>query len=909
MTKKKRTSLQDIIRKRQQEEFVGRSEQLDLFRTNLNKSWDDDQRVFLFNVHGQGGVGKSTLLNRFRQIANEMGSVAALVDEQDPDVPAVLARLAMQLRRQGHELKQFDARYKTYRQKREELEADPEAPQGFTALAARALTKATAQVMRHTVPGSGMVLDMVDEDAISESLGEWADYVRRRLTNKDEVHLILQPEEVLTPLFLDEVGNITEDKTVVVFFDTFERTSAYLDSWLRDLLIGRFGDVPADIIMVIAGRDELDRNDWLAFEGVTAHISLEPFDEKEAREYLKRKAITNEQVIDTILQLSGRFPLLVATLAAESPDTLDKIDYASSTSVDRFLKWITDPQQRQITIDASIPRSLNKDIFSLLIESEQNGQLFNWFLRMPFVQSRGDGWIYHEIVRTQMLRHKRRESPQEWTELHKRLADYFADRRDALHLNASNGRHNPTWQAYELQHRYHQLCQNPQVFLASVLNSFLFNALKADFEFAERWAVTIQQAGQDSGDEDVIGWGNSLYAGLKAYFDENYGVAIKMFDRILDHPELDPHARAVAQGWRGQTHWLTGEYVKAIDDFDKSLDLKPQFPLALAYRADAKRRLGDFNGAMEDFNNAINIDPRYLWARVNRARTYRSIGEFDKALLDLDYVIDLAPANHWAIAHRGLTYGRMFQYEQALEDFLLATKLREGYDWVIAQIGFTYRLIGDHEKAIAYVSQAIELTPNWAWLYVSRGLSYLLTGREHLAFDDFDTAVKSRKLERNANYYRGFIYRGMVHRRFNRFEESLADLDTAVEQMADAYTAYYQRGLTHQCLRNTQRANRDFLEALHLIEQRAGGKFPDWWQRIEYARCLLAAGKFDIAIATYQEFLKTGIPACSVEEELFYLADFLQIFPKCDAASKVIKMLERYLTQLGEEYIGKTIRS
>jgi hypothetical protein len=49
----------------------------------------------------------------------------------------------------------------------------------------------------------------------------------------------------------------------------------------------------------------------------TNPISLEPFTEEEARQYLNRKEITNPQVIDVILRLSGRLPLLVATLAAE----------------------------------------------------------------------------------------------------------------------------------------------------------------------------------------------------------------------------------------------------------------------------------------------------------------------------------------------------------------------------------------------------------------------------------------------------------------------------------------------------------------------------------------------------------------------------------------------------------------
>lgn len=61
-------SLQDILKQRQQAGFVGRSEQVSLFRENLALPLEEDSRRFIFNVWGQGGVGKSTLLYQFIKI-------------------------------------------------------------------------------------------------------------------------------------------------------------------------------------------------------------------------------------------------------------------------------------------------------------------------------------------------------------------------------------------------------------------------------------------------------------------------------------------------------------------------------------------------------------------------------------------------------------------------------------------------------------------------------------------------------------------------------------------------------------------------------------------------------------------------------------------------------------------------
>ncbi|WP_375476369.1 tetratricopeptide repeat protein, partial [uncultured Nostoc sp.] len=612
-------NLQDIIKQRQQLGFVGREDQTNQFRQNLALHVEDDRCHFLYNIWGEGGVGKSTLVRQFRKIAKEAKNITAYIDEAEKTVPEVMGRLAEDLERQGHKLTQFTERYKVYRQKRQELETDPEAAQGFSAFVGKTVVKTGMRLARR-VPVDGAVFDLVDEDALATQAVEWASYVAKKITNKDEVLLVQEPVEVLTPLFLQDIFKIAKETTIVLFFDTYERTGEFLDNWLREILEGRHGEVSLNILITIASRQELDKNHWAPYEGLIVRFPLEPFTEEEAQQYLTRKGITNSRVIEVILRLSGNLPLLVGMLADAHPNDPNQVIEPSSSAVERFIKWIDDPKRRQVALDAAIPRCLNRDVIAKLRGEEEADELFTWLKETSFVNERTDGWAYHDVVKTQMLRHKRLSSPQSWADVHGKLAEYYDSLRNDLQLDEENKQRDPSWQSHTLNVLYHNLCQSPQRNLSVALNEFLA-ALKNQRKFAQQYAETMLQAGKDADSAEVQRWGEQLANGLKAYEQNFYEVTLEMFTAVLQNSRIEFKWQPIALGWRGETYRLMKRYPQALKDFDR----------------------------------AIQLDPKSAWAIANRGETYRSMERYAKALQDFDRAIQLDPKLDWAIALRGDT--------------------------------------------------------------------------------------------------------------------------------------------------------------------------------------------------------------------------------------------------------------
>ena len=779
---KKPKSRQEILKKQQQSIFVGREEHLTAFRYNLALPPAD--WWFLFSVWGQGGVGKSTLLRQFRRIAEEAGFLTAHTSDSDTNVLEVMGRVAEQLEQQGHRLNQFAERYKVYLQKKQELEADPDAPQGFSAFLGKSIAKASLGLAKQ-VPGSGAVTPFLDEDAVANQAGDWAAYVAKKIGNKDEVRLVQKPVEVLTPLFLQDLGKVAEQKNLLLLFDTYERTVGFLDSWLREILEGHYGDLPINIILVIAGREELERNHWADYQGAIARISLEPFTEEEARQYLSRKGITNPQIIDVILRLSGRLPLLLATLAAESPSDPTQVGDPSGTAVERFLQWVDDPKRRQVALDAALPRYLNRDVIAVLHGEESADELFNWLKQMPFVEERSDGWVYHDIARTQMLRHKRISSPQGWAELHSKLSEYFDEQRNSLELSEDEQWHDSNWQTYSLHFLYHYLCQASQQHLLKALSEFL-TALETQLEFAQEWARTILQAGKEYQSSEIQNWGELLVHGLRALSEikgfskpqvsgnrkERIEIVIEMFTKLLEQIKVEEPRRSMILGYQGEMYGRAENYEEAIRVFNQAIELNPNDAASLASRGLTHYLMGQPEKALHDLNRAIKIDPKYTWALSRRGFTYQGLQRDQEALEDFNQAIEYLPkddlSSWWYFYQRGKHLLFMKRYEEALEDFNRAIEQlpEENERWHYRYTrALVYQILNQPEKAKADLNWVIQFAQG---KYNHNPESYSKT---------FDLALyhlAANNIEQAKHFYGDALRRGASQ---SRIKEAIQDLE------------------------------------------------------------------------------------------------------------------------------------
>lgn len=180
-------------------------------------------------------------------------------------------------------------------------------------------------------------------------------------------------------------------------------------------------------------------------------------------------------------------------------------------------------------------------------------------------------------------------------------------------------------------------------------------------------------------------------------------------------------------------------------------------PEAYFSRGNAFKYENNYKLALADFNKAIELDPNYSQAYYNRGTAFEDQNKHDLALADFNKAIELDPNFAPAYNNRGNVYLNLNQYEMALTDFNKAIKLNPNFSQAYNSRGNALANNGKLDQALADFNKAIALNPNNGKAYNNRGNVLASKKKYDLAIADFSKAIELNPKNTQAYYNRGII--------------------------------------------------------------------------------------------------------------------------------------------------------
>jgi eukaryotic-like serine/threonine-protein kinase len=213
---------------------------------------------------------------------------------------------------------------------------------------------------------------------------------------------------------------------------------------------------------------------------------------------------------------------------------------------------------------------------------------------------------------------------------------------------------------------------------------------------------------------------------------ENIDNAIAEFNQAL---KVDPNY-APAYAGLGEAYWMEYQRLdkgsdwvaKASHSCEKALSLNSDLMEGHVCLGNVLNGTGKYDKAVQEFQRAVELDGQNEEALRGLAEAYTKIGNLSGAEATYKKAIALRP-NYWSVYSRlGLFYFGQARYSEAAQMFLKVTQLAPDSYQGYLTLGGAYVAEGRYQEAVNAFQRSIDLRPN-PDAYNNLGYAYILMRR------------------------------------------------------------------------------------------------------------------------------------------------------------------------------------
>jgi tetratricopeptide (TPR) repeat protein len=307
--------------------------------------------------------------------------------------------------------------------------------------------------------------------------------------------------------------------------------------------------------------------------------------------------------------------------------------------------------------------------------------------------------------------------------------------------------------------------------------------------------------------------------------------AIECYDKSLD---IDPEY-AFAWNNKGFILMEQGSYYEAIECYDKALNIDPECAATWHNKGHIFGKLERFDEAIECFDIALDIEPEYTVAWCNKGFILMEQGRFDEAIEFYDRALDIDPESVLAWDIKGHIFGELERFDEAIECYDMALDIdpEDAVAW--HNKGFILMEQGSYYEAIECYDKALTIDMECATTWFNKGYALHEQGRFDEAIECYDKALDIDLEDAVAWFNKGYTLQEQ-----GRFDEAIECYDMALDIDQEDAITWHNKGLALREQGRFDEAIECYNEALNIDPE-----YTDAW--CNKGSALRELGKYDEA--------------------------------------------------------------
>lgn len=223
-------------------------------------------------------------------------------------------------------------------------------------------------------------------------------------------------------------------------------------------------------------------------------------------------------------------------------------------------------------------------------------------------------------------------------------------------------------------------------------------------EFRAKFTQEIQRAYQDLPTE-IPRKSSADLPERPAFLSENIEKIITLSELVDFQPTAEDFFKL------GNAYFFEGRYEVAIANYDKALELNPDYYQAWYNHGYILDEVGRQEEAIASYDKSIESKPDFQEAWHNRGLLLDNLGHHEEALKSHDMALKLKPDDYETFYNRGISLHKLERYEQEIASYDKAIELKPDYANAWFNKACVYGFKGDADQTIENLAKAIELDP------------------------------------------------------------------------------------------------------------------------------------------------------------------------------------------------------
>ena len=736
------------------------------------------QQPIVFHAWGLGGVGKSTLLDRAQLAHRQRCSIPEQVtiaevkfgDTANTGTPlGVMQVLHRQLSSTiGNPEKdpfyELERRYtntlETLKTKTEDGsgQASDKQIESVKKYSQLALQGASLMFVAGNPVGTAMAVAAPHIGELGELGASILDdakglFNRHQATRNDEKlqALMLNPLLELTKAFVESLQTKAQVQPLLLVLDFYEKVPVEVDRWLCGTLLGNTSLQTYPVRIVSAGRKRLlNKDHWSERhqnDSAVYEQELERFEDEQAREYLQKIGIIEDERVKRIITATRGLPYYLNWVREEYNKGQEPDFTEGAQEIKKVLLRQFTSHETQLVQIVACCRRFDGDLIKYLTrcetleialqEKETARGRFQWLLDLPFTQRTENEHRFDDVARDVLRQAFFEESQQQFRGTHQALAEYYAALADEEvwdDAHISEQYDSEDWRSYQAEALYHQLFANPKQAELQLITRALESVYLSAEEIAQRPLQAISAEYQEDAHPLIKPGLQKVLNCAKKIVDQGWQLRYsENLEELLNHSghdmsrslvvcwkrteKLSGLAKFVAYFYQGkygpdqqQLAWLNKAQTQSQEIITPEV---PEFSsdLLTFSLGNALSQLERYEDAIASYDEALKHKPDKDDAWYNRGTVLGKSERYEEAIASFDKALKYKPDKDEAWNNRGIALGKSERYEEAIASFSKALEIKPDKKEAFYNKACYYALFGKLEAALENLQQAINLAP------------------------------------------------------------------------------------------------------------------------------------------------------------------------------------------------------